>query len=151
MRQGTDETKCVSSLSKKRYDEIILKISEIIDDKDKVEDIKNIIKTVMRFDPDDRTFSANHAKKIRLKQIEKAMENGQSLYEYLGYKQRYHRKKQEREKKEKEEKEKREKEQKEQKEQNEQKEQKEQKEQEEQKEQNKMRKKQSKLAEKNEN
>ena len=93
MRQGTEEIKCVSSLSKKRYEEIIFKISEIIDDKDKVEDIKTIIKTVMRFDPEDRSFSINHAKKIRLKQIEKAMENGQSLYEYLGYKERYHKKK----------------------------------------------------------
>lgn len=87
--QKTQEWKCVSTLSKKRFDQIINGIQTIVEDTEKCLQISYLIQEVMQFDPLKREYTQQNAKKSREKYKQKALEEGKSLYEILGMKELY--------------------------------------------------------------
>lgn len=100
------EWKCISTLSKKRFDQIIDGINGIVNDHNQVEKISQLIQHIMQFDPNKREYSQENAKKAREKYKKMAIQQGKPLYEILGMKEIYlKRKKQEKEEKQKREKE----------------------------------------------
>lgn len=93
--QNTQDWKCVSTLSKKRFDQIVIGIQSIVNDKQTCDQITYLIQEVMQFDPVKRDYSQEHAKKSREKYKQKALEQGKSLYEILGMKELYLKRKKE--------------------------------------------------------
>ena len=87
--------KSVSTLSIKRYDEILKRVKDVVNDDNMLSKIDAVIREVMLFDPSDTTYIREKSKKMRQKQIEKALNQGVSLYDLLGFREAYQRKKKE--------------------------------------------------------
>jgi len=93
MQDAKNVRKPVSTLSIKRYDDILRRVKDIVKDDNMLSEIDRVIRDVMLFDPTDTTYIRENSKKRRQKQIEKALNQGVSLYEMLGFREAYQRKK----------------------------------------------------------
>jgi len=82
------EKKCISTLTKKRYDDICFQLNSMISDKNLVQNIENIIKNVMNFDPNNRSYVKTNSQKRVQKIKQEASEKGMTFCQYLAQKEK---------------------------------------------------------------
>lgn len=79
----------VSSMSKKRYQEIADKLANIIGDQDKLEEAMASIREIMKFDPDKSSYTPEHGQKVLSRRHKLRDEQGISTYISSGRKKHY--------------------------------------------------------------
>lgn len=82
----------VSSMSKKRYQEIADKLAEYIEDQDKLAQALSSIREIMKFNPEQPQYTPEKGQKVRERRKELVEQTGQSLYVIAGVKKAYEKK-----------------------------------------------------------
>jgi hypothetical protein len=82
----------VSSMSKRRYQKIVDKLTELITDEEKLNEALTSIREIMRFDPTKVQYTPEKGEKVRERRKEQMEKTGQSLYVISGAKRAYEKK-----------------------------------------------------------